>query len=605
MKRIKCTAKQRIEQWNALLQTTRSNPIPDSGTNTKKSTSINNISNQRDQEKEEDPFNCQELIIPEEKDLVKRSLKRHVQEWEDLDSRVVLKDRVIKGAKSGDGHHNRRKHNRKDHRNDVNDNEYANDAADDDDDDDDDDDEISIVNAPDAGDYAGPNFGSHANRIHLPDFFDYTSKGDPPNHPCTTSQNQSTGDSSSNNNRRKVVSLEDPTQTLDYEQELWKVFQRVPLEADIVQPVVDGAVNKHMLALNQEIEEGYKEYTRLDGHSLSRLRKKDRHHWPRSRSRSRSMCRETEIDCATIKIELWKRQVKRFGSDPNKCELEFLSTQTLQDVHDAIVELSEDDLFAKGMKRKERASVSANGDTNDLSENTSIIATATATASDTVDQDATQNHSQDKSSGYFFIEDNFYSTGEVDHVTPIISWLNRDLNSRKTVKFKKCRKKYLKINPDVGVNLHQTQKRMQDIQLGDINMRLGTRYTHVFNGDCETTVFFTDITMRTKDEDDTIPKSSYPLLHDVWTLATASLVHGVGVCDACDHCPAVVVTIEDELSDGGPTAFCALCYEKLHYEMDEDGNSRLRCNNFKVVPMTILQNLRGLSTWHDYKDALF
>ena len=113
-----------------------------------------------------------------------------------------------------------------------------------------------------------------------------------------------------------------------------------------------------MLALHKEIEEGNKEYTRLDGHSLSRLRKKDRHYWPRTRKRSRMgeqmLARtetetETKMDCATIKIEFWKQQVKRFGPDPNKCEMEFLSTQTLQDVHNAIVELSEDDLFQKGL----------------------------------------------------------------------------------------------------------------------------------------------------------------------------------------------------------------------------------------------------------------
>ena len=123
----------------------------------------------------------------------------------------------------------------------------------------------------------------------------------------------------------------------------------------------------------------------------------------------------TEIDCATIKMELWKQQVKRFGPDPNKCEMEFLSTQTLQDVHNAIVELSEDDLFRKGFElRNSSNSISTSGVTRIPKQPSS-------------------------SSGYFFVEETFYSTGDVDYVTPVKTWLNK--NFTKKTNFQKTARK--------------------------------------------------------------------------------------------------------------------------------------------------------------------
>jgi snRNA-activating protein of 50kDa MW C terminal. len=155
---------------------------------------------------------------------------------------------------------------------------------------------------------------------------------------------------------------------------------------------------------------------------------------------------------------------------------------------------------------------------------------------------------------------------------------------------------------------------MDQVTLGDIPMRLGIRYVHVCHGDVETSVFLSDVTMRMKDE--IIEKSQYPLLHDIWTTSTSSLVHGVGVCEGCHHCPAVVLTIEDELADGGPTPFCRTCYEKLHYhgcgnhekdvsESENTTTTTLRYNNFKVVPMSVLQNFIDLSVGHDSETTLF
>jgi hypothetical protein len=86
------------------------------------------------------------------------------------------------------------------------------------------------------------------------------------------------------------------------------------------------------------------------------------------------------------------------------------------------------------------------------------------------------------------------------------------------------------------------------------------------------------------------------------------MVHGTAECVGCHHSHAVVVTIEDELADGGPTPFCQECFRLLHFDGEKNSSTndeKLRYNNFKVVPISILENLRGLSVGHDYKEALF
>lgn len=408
---------------------------------------------------------------------------------------------------------------------------------------------------------------------------------------------------------------------LDYEVELWKIFQKVPLEENIENEAIEGSIlcTHHLLNLKQEIDEGLREYSRLDGHALSRLRKKDLHHWPTTVRdvaanvrgvMGRKEEKNLEVDCATIKLEFWRRHVKRFGSDPNKCEMEFLSTQTLLDVHCAIVDCMQDRLFEKGLEQQEcsrRKLHHCNNDHND----------------DECENDS-NGDAMPSSSGYFFVEGTFYSTGEVDYVAPVMSWLSQKKRGGND------RKSFLNIS-----DKELSQKRMDQVQLGDVPMRLGVRYVHVCHGDVETSVFLSDVTMRLKDDDHNryyylAQKSQYPLLHDIWTTSTSSLVHGVGVCEGCHHCPAVVITIEDELADGGPTPFCRTCFEKLHYHdhshgqndqtvedagseqpcalsstSDRTASTRLRYNNFKVVPMSVLDNCIGLSVGHDSTNALF
>ena len=78
------TANRRIKEWQTLLDQTKDLPKP---------TPINSCSNNTTNDNEdEDPFDCSDLIIRETADIVKERLKKHVKAWQDLDSRLVNPD---------------------------------------------------------------------------------------------------------------------------------------------------------------------------------------------------------------------------------------------------------------------------------------------------------------------------------------------------------------------------------------------------------------------------------------------------------------------------------------------------------------------------------
>lgn len=215
--------------------------------------------------------------------------------------------------------------------------------------------------------------------------------------------------------------------------------------------------------------------------------------------------------------------------------------------------------------------------------------------------------------GYFFIEGTFYTNGDIDYVTPIIQWLdeevrsepkNNENNNKKKRKYTKTappsvirsRREYLGIKRDLDLKVIA----MKDAKLGDIPFRLACRYVHVFNGDCESALFFSDVSMRMSNEN--VKEEHYPLIHDIFTTTTSmSTIHESSICQGCDRGSATVMTLSDEMTDGGPTLLCPLCFAKIHYGKDGE----LLYNNFEVVPITVLQNLRDLSVGNDTTDALF
>jgi len=483
-------------------------------------------------------FDCSSLVVPKTTHLVKSTLQSYVDEWEELDSRIISNDTPPEICASKGIRTKGRKKRRR----------YSEDSNIDDD-------ELGNEEVESAG--AGQDFdwGGHK-RIRMPDFFDYTSQRSPPNPSAFTP--------AENSERRQVVSLDDPSQKIDYEEELWNIFDKVPRQREIDSCVYQGSLCRNLLLLKEEIEKECVDYSRLDAHALARLRKRERHNWPRI---SNSVKCES-VYGTTIRMEFWRKHVGRGSkSDPNRCEMEFSSTQTLLEVHNAISQFAGDDLFHKGTQMKAKASISR-----------------------------TTEASIQPGCGYFFIEGTFYTIGNIDYVTPILEWLNEDLNQVSgNVANDRSRKQYLGIQDSV-----LKQVRMEDVELGDIVMRLAHRYVHVYNGDCETALFFSDITVRMKSEN--MVNETFPIVHDIWTNANASLVHGTCICQGCDHCPAVVMTIEDEMTNGGPTLLCSSCYRKLHYGKD---GCELKYTNFRVIPLAVLQNLKELSDGHEVNSALF
>ena len=262
------------------------------------------------------------------------------------------------------------------------------------------------------------------------------------------------------------------------------------------------------------------------------------------------------------------------------------------DLHNVLLACSQDDLFDYGME-KEKTSNKDDG---------------TTTARSHIE------HSSSK--GYFFIEDTFYTYGDVDYVSPIIKWLDKEVafipnKSKKDSDNTKGKRKYTKKAPPtvtrsrreyLGIkkNVELKVVPMKDAKLSDIPFRLACRYVHVFNGDCESALLFSDVCMRMSNEN--IEEKQYPLVHDVFTTTTSmSVVHETNICQGCEHGSATFMTLNDELTDGGPTILCPMCYVKLHY--DKEG--KLLYNNFEVMPLNVLQNLRDLSVGNDTTDVLF
>jgi hypothetical protein len=232
--------------------------------------------------------------------------------------------------------------------------------------------------------------------------------------------------------------------------------------------------------------------------------------------------------------------------DPSRAVLEFLGSQTLYDVHCALVDLTDDEFWKQVV-------VLADDDSS------------TTKCIDTKDEE---------SSGMFFIEDIFYTTGSVDYVTPIQNWLQC-----KGKKSHESRALGLGINP--GKNL--PVKSMKETRLDEIEMRMGVRYLHVHHGNVECAVFLVDRQYSCTAVDATAAAaaasstatttSPFPLLHDVWTPTFAT-----PDCEACSTAaphsgrgrPAVMATATTCAITDGHRALCLDCARQLAFSMNNN-----------------------------------
>lgn len=539
-----------------------------------------------DTEDEEDPFECHSLTVPPTHALADAVADHFVQQWRELDKRKIA------GTAMGGGV----------------DDESGRDAN------------TLLLDPPEAPHHRRPwkqhkgGGGSEAptttttesvvpllprwyeKHVRLPEHFDYASIQ--PNPPSLHDTNDTGSD--------RVVSLEDPLATTSYHAELWHSFHSIPsaaqLEAEatavdlsiltsssLKSPLDDESVSADKLpngdrtvrqatieaalsatrALHAEMDEARQFNSAMDGHALSRLRMNDRHDpLPMGKnggviqqqhdSMNDNIDRIASWDC-TMRWECVRQQFRRTSTpDLNRMVLEFRGSQTLLDFHTAIVELTHDELFAfdaqRCQNRKKKETVSATA--GECEENV---------------RDSSQAHKKPDllpSSGFFFIEDTFYTTGPVDYIAPILEWLLSDGTDRD----RKRRLLRLGIEPTNPKSFSLRVKDMSLVGLDEISCRLGIRYVHVHNGDVECAVFVTDRRLLpTKavaaaaellpaaKNNAAEPNAQFPILHDVWSPSYA-----IPECDVCQTKTVSVATSTNCEITLGHRALCATCCRRLN-----------------------------------------
>lgn len=452
-----------------------------------------------------DPFDCSKLAVPPTTTLVDENLGEFIEQWKNLDERKVPPEVAST---------NKRKASARSEESNAVTSESAGGVN-----------QNSDQERPLAKAHRLPNWGWHANRLRMPDKFDYaTRRPSPPPDDAGGA---------------RVVSLTNPLLHVSYEQELWKLFRSVPTATDMEQDTLEGAACHQSRQLHKEMTEALAENTRLDGHALSRMRHRDRHGLPPTLEKQQPLI-------TTVRFECWRRRLRRGSSpDSHRMELEFRASQTLADVHTAIVELSQDDLWNSAQNGVE----------------------------------------SEVDSGLFFIHDTFYTNGSVDYVAPIVEWLAGIPATQDGTEDKKLsRRYYLGISPQGPLNI----KTMSEARLNQLSLSLGVRYHHVHHGDVECSVFVTDV--RLAPERSTV---SYPIVHDVWT-PSYSMVD----CEACQRLVSALVTpTGDAMTHGSPTALCQSCFRQLYAATDHARPT--------TQPYNVFREQTDISTGHDSAKALF
>jgi hypothetical protein len=230
-------------------------------------------------------------------------------------------------------------------------------------------------------------------------------------------------------------------------------------------------------------------------------------------------------------------------TSPHRMSVEFLGSQTLLDFHRVLVEMAGDTLWTHPRHCWNRP---------DAEETTTVLP---------------KEREPHPSSGYFFIEDTFYTTSDsrADYVTPIRNWLSSlipdqpgDEGMLGSEKGQRLARLGLSVEAVRGGLKVAT---MSETRLEDVALRLGVRYVHVHHGSVECSVFCVDRRLVAIDSG----PSRYPLLHDVWTLP-----YPTPACDGCQHRTPVFVTAPAcAMTDGGPRSLCHSCAQQLQVPPSE------------------------------------
>jgi snRNA-activating protein complex (SNAPc), subunit 3 len=520
------TLKEFVSQWEAILtlrdsQSSQSHSLDrarSSGKNGKDNARLNEV----DDGNQDDPFDCRSMQVPPTHVLADRVADEFVERWIALDQRkitVIATESPLPDT-------------------DVMDEGEC-----------DEDNEVDSLHHQDSNPSkrqrrqlapiatALPRW--YEKHVRLPEHFDYTSQ--------LLAQNPPSLNDSADYER--VVSLVDPTITTSYHAELWHLFRQIP-SADQLEILAttttteegDGFVPLSATrALQVEMETARQHTNMLDGHALSRLRMSDRHDaLPMTPSLGWT---------GSVRFEFLRQQLRRTSTpESNRMVLEFLGSQTLLHVHQAIVELSHDELGQWMQQRTDPPTTAA------------IPVRDQATTAESNGQSskdgATNGHQSESflpfSSGFFFIEDTFYKTGPVDYTAPILQWLSSGNSDRE--RKRRCLHLGLATDPNGSLVL-PTVKDMSQIRLDEISCRLGIRYVHVHNGDIEYAMFLTDRRLISSAATSTV---QFPILHDL-----CSPSHTVPECEVCQTRTAAVATSTQCVVTIGHRALCEACCRQL------------------------------------------
>ena len=475
------------------------------------------------EDEEEDVFDCSSVMILSERDTVDRVLDDFVQRWKDLDGRKKVSSSSITAPPAPRQQRPQALEQQGDTTTATTTTATTTTKDDEDDDDGDNDTEspVVVVAATKRVRFHGnvstkpmahkrrrqrKSAGWNAVRLRLPEGFDYATRlASPPG----------SDDNDDDDDYETVVSMDDPGRFLSYERELWKLFREVPTRQELNQEALEGAKCSHMLRMHHTVVEEFSKI--LQTNQLSRLRVNDRHDLPPPQPiiTTTSATTTATTKTTTVWIECWRRQLRKAASpEANRMVLEFQASQSLLQVHQAIVELTDDVLWWNGTNKPE-------------------------------------------TSGFFLIEDTFYTTtGETaDYTKPILQWLNGsdDNDDDKSTAIHVARKHYLNLEDELHV------KPMENVLLSQLSVRLATRYVHVHHGDVECALFFSDMKHGAQET------TTYPIIHDVWKKRYAT-----AFCDGCAQRPATLTTPSTStLTDGGPRFLCKPCHQSLFGKEDD------------------------------------
>ncbi len=446
-----------------------------------------------------DPFDCTSMTILPTQDLVENIIQDYLEEWKKLEDRKISKPR---------------------------DEPQENESETED-----------SIPTKQQGTNHGGGWRAREDRLLLPDGFDYNRKGKGTEN---TENEALVPDDFSGD---VVISLKNPTQRLSYCSELSKLFDSIPSCQELENEARFGHKVDHSLELYQETHDP----TNIpDSYTIARLKVPDRHGLPQSLPSQLEAGRNRGSD-STVLLEFWRKNPKPHVSGCHRMVVEFLTSQSLWDVHVILSQMVEDELW-EGGDGDDKALAASHG--NDSVEKTLTMESCDENQDDNVDN---KGDCQQHRSGCFFIESTFYKTGSVDYAKPIIDWIegsdSNDVNA--------IRKTYL------GINCIQHTKEMKTTKLSQVPFRDNVRYYHACHGDVETTVLFVDrkTIFRNGNGNITIDRALFPLMHDMWIAPRSP---AVPICDACQIYQSVFKTATTcKTTDGGPHSLCQECFQDL------------------------------------------